>query len=160
MNPIDWHKLGVISEIIGTVVVVASLVFVGVSVRQNTSVAQAETDRYIYDVADRIWSQYAGNPAIAEIQFKLDSGQELTPREENILENINGRWLQMWEYAFDRYSEGLMSAKKWDNWNYSFADELTNPDRGLPENVWAEEYREVFGIEFAEIVDRAYESRR
>ena len=160
MKTDDWQKLGIISEIVGTIVVVASLVFVGFSIRQNTAVVQAETDTFIYEVSDRMYAQMVDNPIVAEIHLKLADGQDLSDWEHHILQLTNGRWLQIWEYAFDRYNEGLMSQKRWDNWNYSFADYLTNPVSGLPEERWNEEYKEVFGKEFAEMVDAAYERRR
>jgi hypothetical protein len=68
------------------------------------------------------------------------------------------RYLNLWEMAYDRHRDGLMSAAKWNTWSQAMEAEATYPPTGMPEETW-EGGRVTYGEEFARYVDAIYAER-
>jgi len=70
IKSLDWKKWAAIPEVFGTVAVVVSLVFVGISIRQNTAVAQANQQNLLYELTDTWFSDQVNHPHLYEIESK------------------------------------------------------------------------------------------
>jgi hypothetical protein len=74
----EWSSL---AEVVASMAVVVSLVFVGFSINQNSHILKASNDSLIFEIQDSIMSQLAGDPVLASILVKLESGEEITAIE-------------------------------------------------------------------------------
>jgi len=148
----DWAS---VAEIVGTVAVVVSLLFVAYSVNHNTAVLQSLNDNLLYEYDGRAMSDVITDPSMAAILVKLDNSEQLTAIEGERFEQYMYRFLNMWELAYDRYVDGLFPERKWLGWNATLADVVTQGPRRLPEEVW-NAARMQYGSGFASIVDEAY----
>ena len=71
----DWAAT---AEIVGTVAVVVSLLFVGMSVKQNTAAVQAMNDNVLYEMTDTWYADIVTNPEVSELMIRYESGAELS----------------------------------------------------------------------------------
>ena len=71
-----------VSEIIGTLAVVISLLFVAFNVSQNTRVMQAANDNFLYETQDEILNTVVENSEFASIYLRHLNDGELTAVEE------------------------------------------------------------------------------
>ena len=148
----DWAS---VAEIIGTIAVVVSLLFVAYSVNHNTEVLQSLNDNLLYEYDDRAIADLINDESMAAIMVKLDNAETLSEIERERFEQYMTRYLNMWELAHDRYVEGLFSEGKWLGWSDALGSIVTQGPRRLPKESW-DVSRVYYGPEFASIVDDAY----
>lgn len=151
-NAKDWVPY---AEIIAAFGVVVSLLFVGYELNRNNAIQQAATDNLLYEMQDSLYESTSTNTVLATSTHKLESGEELTDAETAQIETQLWRFMNMWEMAYNRYREGLLSEQKWQSWNRSFEFELIRFPTGMPKELW-ESARVTYGVEFAEHVDVVY----
>jgi hypothetical protein len=148
----EWSSL---AEVVASVAVVISLVFVGFSINQNSHILKATNDSLIFEIQDSIMGQIAGDPVLASIVVKLQGGEEITAIEAKQWEWHLWRWLAAWELAFNRHSDELMADDDWRGWDRAFEVMLFDPEIGLAEELWIVD-RSVYGPDFAAHVDAAF----
>lgn len=68
VKPLKWS---VIAEIVGTVAVVISLLYVGPQVRQNTAAIHASTSSAIYQQHQDLYSMMVQNPEVADLVLRM-----------------------------------------------------------------------------------------
>ena len=107
----DWTSLGAIGELVSAFAVVASLVYVGNQIKQNTSVARAEAHRDIslaYAVATEFWVEPSYLPTYAKMVFDGATKGDLS-REERLA--TAGRFesiLRVYEATFHQIEAGVL----------------------------------------------------
>ena len=148
-NLSEWAA---ISEIIGMVAVVVSLLLVAYNLGQNTKVMRAANDNMLYQTQDAILSTYADDPSLVSIYIKHLENEELTEVESERLWNQQFRDLSMWELAYIRHHEGLFAPDQWYAWNRAYSTQFTSE---FPDAWWAEA-RTWVRDDFAAHVDAAY----
>lgn len=145
----DWTA---ISEIIGTAAVIVSLLVLAFSVSQNTKALRATNDNFLYQIQDSIISTLVSDPSLASIYIKRENLEPLTDVEYDRFTNQGFRDLLMWELAFVRFQEGLVSDAQWNSWNNAYSIEFP----AVYGDVFWSETREWVRDDFAEHVDAAY----
>ena len=155
MKKIDWTKLAAISEIIGMIAVVISLIFVGVSIRQNTAALEATQLNFLADLSDRYYSDQVTNPDIYDVLEKLENNQQLTVVEEWRLKDQLWRGLLIWEELYDRYRRGLIED---DIFQYEHEAMLRFVRNEVPQLWWENDMRD-WGLnpELILLIDAAYD---
>ena len=148
----DWAS---VAEIVGTVAIVISLLFVAYSVNHNSAVLQSLNDNLLYEYDAQAISDVVTDPSMAAILVKLDNGEQLTAIERERFQQFMYRYLNMWELAHDRYVDGLFPEEKWLGWNATLADVITQGPRRLPGEEW-NAIKEQYGLDFVYVVDKAY----
>jgi len=149
-------ELAAISEIVGTVAVVISLLFVAFNISKNTRVMQAVNDNFLYQTQDAILNTIVEDSEFSSIYVKHLNGGELTAVEELRMQNQGIRDLFMWELAYVRNQEGLFAPDQWNSWNRSNSIQFTSE---FPDDWWAET-RHWVRDDFAAHVDAVYASAR
>jgi hypothetical protein len=150
-NLAEWAA---VSEIIGTLAVVISLLFVGFNINKNTRVMHAANDNLLYEMQDAILNSVVESSDFASIyQRHLNEG-ELTPVEELRMLIHGLRDLFMWELTYVRYQEGLFSSDQWNAWNKSYSIQFKSE---FP-NEWWEDSRDWVRDDFEAHVDAVYAS--
>ena len=151
----DLSTWASVAEIIGTIAVVISLLFVAYSINHNTSVLQSLNDNLLYDYDNLVIDDIVHDPSFAAILVKHRDKRALSDVEMVRFAAYKSRQLNMWELAHDRYHEGLFPEDKWLGWNATLADVVTQGPEMLPEAEW-NKIRHEYGDEFAALVDTAY----
>ena len=141
-----------VAEIVASVAVVASLVFVVVSLNQNTVAIQAGNDNFLYQLEDARMSDITSDPVMAELFYRASSGEELSQVELFRYEYWVLRQVNVWEMAFVRYRDGLMPALQWQSWDESFSSTVTSRLSYETWNRFSAGYRS----EFRNHVEAAY----
>lgn len=159
MRKISLTEWAAIAEIVATAGLVVSLAFVAYSINQNTQVLQSTNDNFAYELLDSIYSEYATNETLASARVKLLNDEQLTPAEEVLYEWQLWRYFNLWEMAYDRHRDGLLSESKWNTWSEALEAEVTHPPLGLPKATWEEAGRVTYGDEFGRYIDAIYSNR-
>ena len=145
----DWAALG---EVVATLGVIVSLVLVAYSIDSNNKLIMATNDNLVYELQDEIYKDYATNKDLASIIIKLINGEALTAVESEQYSYQLWRHMSIWEMAFDRYKEGLLSEAKWGAWNTAFQIEITSEPLGI-QREWWDAGKDTYGREFVAHVD-------
>ena len=149
-------ELAAISEIIGTLAVVISLLFVAFNISKNTRVMQAANDNLLFETQDAILNTIVESSEYASIYLRHLNGGELTVVEEFRVRQQGFRDLFMWELAYVRNQQGLFAPDQWYSWNRSYSTQFTSE---FPDDWWAET-RQWVRDDFAAHVDGVYASAR
>jgi hypothetical protein len=152
VNILDLTSWAAIAEIVGTLAVVASLLFVGISLNRNNAVLKATNDNFLYQLQDGRIADTLKDPELASILVKQSNKEELSDVEIQRLIKHQIRKRNLWELAFDRHNEGMLSSEKWDGWNRMFAAGISE---NFPQEWWSE-VRQRYGENFARHVDAMY----
>jgi hypothetical protein len=152
MAELTLSEWAAISEILGVLAVVISLLLVVGSIRQNTAAMRTTNDNFLYERQDAIVAALATNPLLAEISVKHDNDEDLSEIERLQLWNQMFRDLLLWELAFVRFKEGLFSPAQWSEWNRVYSIQFINE---CPKSWWAEN-RHWVTEKFAAHVDSVY----
>jgi hypothetical protein len=114
----DWAS---VAEIIGTVAVVVSLVFVVRSIDQNTKAIEAAEANHIWQA----WRETAQLPVInnasfAVIRAKVLNAQPLSDVEQIQWDTYMAAQIDIWAQLYDLRSSDLISQDLWDYWDSGF----------------------------------------
>ena len=145
----DWASL---AEIVATVAVVVSLIFVVISLERNTATMQALNDNFIYELQYARTRDIVSSPGMAAIYVKHRNGEELSAEEQERFFWDKMQELSTWEIAFNRHRDGLFSTQHWDGWNNYFEASF------IPQfsaERWAE-VRDFYAEDFQDHVDAVY----
>ena len=115
----NWDAISAIAEIIGAVVVVASLIYVGRQVSQNTAMmrvgAASESMERDYDLVLPLIE----SPELTEIWLKGDHRlDELSEADRQRLLFFERRALTLWHHNYQLRTQGLMPDATWHNQNW------------------------------------------
>ncbi len=123
LNLAEWAEL---SEIIGTVAIVITLVFVGYRINQNTAAIQASNENFLYQLQFARISAVINSPGMASIYVKRNRNEDLSVEEgeryywDRVLE------IGTWEIAFIRHRDGIFSSEQWDAWDNYYTSGILN----------------------------------
>ena len=145
----DWAS---VAEIVATVAVVVSLIFVVISLERNTAVMQASNDNFIYELQYARSRDIVSSPGMASIYVKHRNGEELSAEEQERFRWDKLQELSTWELAFNRHRDGLFSTQLWEGWNGYFKVSFIPQ---FPADKWAE-VRDFYAEDFQSHVDAAY----
>ena len=117
----EWAS---IAEIIGTIAVVVSLVFVVRSIDQNTKAIEAAEANNIWQA----WRETAQLPVInsadfAAINAKVLNSESLTEIEQIRWDRHMAAQIDIWAQLYDLRSSDLISQDLWRYWDTGFAQE-------------------------------------
>ncbi len=155
MKRLDLTGWAAIAEIVGTVAVVVSLLFVAHSVNRNTSVMQSVNDNFIYQLQDERVRDIVSDSELASIIVKFRHNEDISEVELERILWQKYRELNMWELAFVRHNDGLYSAEQWHIWNRYFDVGFTAE---FPEERWTD-VKEWYRDDFVKHVDAVYANK-
>jgi len=115
----DWAA---IAEIVASVAVVISLVFVGFQIRENTAEMRASQSNDLYDAIREVELTVLSN---ADLMAAVDKGMggrrfEMSEIEVIYFRNYLVQSFNIWEQAFSRFNDDLMSSENYKGWEESF----------------------------------------
>lgn len=145
----EWSAM---AEIIATVAVVVSLLFVAHTVRQNTLAVQAQNDNFLYEMQFARTREISANPDLAAIYVKVRKGESLSEVERTRFIWDKYQELSTWELAYNRHRDGLYSDEDWSGWDKYYQNYFLEQ---FPKDWW-EEARIFYQQDFQDHVDAAY----
>ena len=130
----EWASL---AEVVASVAVVISLLFVGLSVRQNTDALQGATENLIFERHTDLSMQFMLDPTLAELLVKMRSDDpQLSAVEAVRWEKYQLNLLDIWALAFNRHESDLLADSEWAAWDGFFADVFSNQAEALSLERW------------------------
>ena len=98
MKTTNWKD---IAELVGIAAIVASLIFVGVQLKQDRSIAQGAA---FASAADKLVDSYLGWNEYADVLVRGNAGEELSDAEEWVIQNLT-------EMHYDFYLLSVLQAQ-------------------------------------------------
>jgi hypothetical protein len=141
-----------VSEILGMVAVIISLLLVVGSIRQNTKAMHTANDNFLYQRQDAIIATLVTDPTLAELTVKHKNREKLSEVEYVRVWNQLFRDILMWELAFVRLKQGLFSPADWREWDEAYSTQFLSD---FPLSWWIET-RHWVNDDFAAHVDAVY----
>ncbi len=116
----DWAA---IAEIVASVAVVISLIFVGLQVQKHTVELRATHSNDLYDAMREIELTMISTPHLTDAYEKAWNGRrdEMTDREQLIYQNYLVQSFTVWEQAFARAADGSMAEEDYASWEETFS---------------------------------------
>jgi hypothetical protein len=152
MRKLDLSKLAAISEIVATVAVVISLLFVGYSIKRNTDELHSSNTNFLYELDAQITADLSREPGLSSILVKVAQNDALSEIEKIQYVNLQHRFLTVWEIAWTQHNSGLLDFDEWTDWDRYLSGSVT---RDFPQDWWID-IRSGYKPRFAHHVDAAY----
>ena len=142
-----WAAL---AEIVGTVAVIVSLVFVVRSIDQNTKAIEATEVNNIFSAwRESVLVPLLCDPALAVTIAKARGGDPLSPGEQIQWATYVGSKLDVWSQIHGLYESGIVSQENWESWDDGF---WVHWDRDEMASTWSN-YREIYGGTFRQHIE-------
>ena len=147
MNKRPLSNLASFAEIIASIAVVISLLFVGFQVHENTTELQASQSNSLYEAIRDVDLTVLSNPHLMHAVDKGLNGRrsELSDEEIVYFRNYLGSIFNIWEQAYYRAFDGSMSSQYYKDWEGSFSvylrDGVTPEDLDFTLKWFSEEFR-------------------
>ena len=121
----EWAN---IAEIIGGAAIIASLVFVGIEVRENTQVVRAQSDRAIDQQNVALNIVVTESSDFADILVRGETDRDsLDPADLARFDNYCFARFGAYENVVGNFSEGFISGPEFDVWTTHFEDRFLKP---------------------------------
>jgi hypothetical protein len=139
--------LGNLGEFIGAIVIVATLIYLAMQVRQNTNALHAQSRQAIVSAAQTEIHKLMENPDILKAFAEAGS---LTSEEQAKIGCWLGAAMRVREFSWLQYQNGVIDEAQWST------------ERGIIQGIfqahvprawWESLGRQVFGAEFVSFVD-------
>lgn len=125
----DWAAL---AEVIGTVGVIVSLIFVAFSINNNTSEFKAAQANQLYESSREVELAVASDNEWARIIVKGQKNEEpLSELEQYRYDVYLVQTMDIWDGLLERYVDGLMSEENltgWDQYYIDWAERFVSDD--------------------------------
>jgi len=123
----NWELIGAVSEAVGALAVVVTLLFLAVQLRQNTrTVRNAYRSQITETVSNSI--SIMQTPEFARVMVKvMNSPEALEPEDKLIFGSFMLRILRIWEDAYFQWRDGDYIAEAWNSNRIYMLDTLSIP---------------------------------
>jgi hypothetical protein len=147
-GPMNRSKLADLSEIVSSVAIVVTLVYLTIEIRQNTNALEAQTRQSVLASAHGELNNLVDNP---DFGMALASAEPLVSPEDHIRMNA---WFAIVfrsrEFAWLQYEDGSIDEAQWST---ELAVIRSVFDSSLARLWWANAGRGAFGEDFVAFVD-------
>jgi hypothetical protein len=132
----EWAAAG---EIVGTIAVVISLLFVAFSINRNTDAMQASNENILFERHTDLASHFMIDPTLAELMLKQRKGSaDLTEAEAIRWEKYQLGMLDIWALAHSRFQHDLLSEDQWVTWDRYFTHMFSKESEAISKARWEE----------------------
>ena len=97
-----------IAEIISGIAVVISLLYVGFQIQIATNESRSQSAQSIFEGQRELHIVQIENVELGDAWFKVLGGEELTKREEEILQSFLVAHLMLLEETYEKYKQGYL----------------------------------------------------
>ena len=133
------EDLGNTGEFVAAIAVVASLIYLAMQIRQNTSVVLANTQQTLMDAVSALQASVSEHPDLPSLLIRANEDPDsLSPEDSLRFEFFATRIFGQYETIFFFYGKGLMPLELWEPWDAGYSDFVQSP--GF-RKYWAEHSR-------------------
>ena len=124
MNKTKLAAIVSVAEIISSLAIVVSLIYVAYEFRRTDTLTNRDVENIIYNRMLQMDQLIIENPDLAEIIIKAaNDSSKILPAEEKRYLAFEHIFYDGWESAWYYYQEDVLDKKFWDSWNSWFTDE-------------------------------------
>ena len=110
----NWEAITAIAEIIASLGVIISLLYLAHQMRNQTEDNKVATDHELVNNLDSLWGSISADEKLASIFLKgLRDLDSLEPVEAVQFSFLFNRWFRMVESILDRYQKGLLNENQY-----------------------------------------------
>ncbi len=143
----NWTKASAIAEILSSVAILITLVYLVVEIQQNSEATQAETRQAILDSDQQFLEFLVASPELNLLQYKAD----LSDEERIRLSYVLLTFVRMRESNWVQYENGTLDDVTWQAHRLLLISQLSAPQsRAWWQNFGVER---IFDSEFISLVD-------
>jgi hypothetical protein len=113
--------LGNYGEFLGSIGVIATLIYLAIQIRQNTSVAQASTRQAIAESGQALTRDFLDSREMAEIFVRHLGGERLAAVDRLRLNGRCYRDMRHWENIRYQLRQGLLATDEWSGFRNNLA---------------------------------------
>lgn len=111
----NLEELAYISQVVGVIAVFASLIFVGLQIRQNTKALKATSHHAVTDSFNAINNMIANDPTVARRwQLGMAGAAELSEYERASVAMMMLGYMRIFETLYYQYTNGTLDKKLFD----------------------------------------------
>lgn len=124
----NWDAVAAISALIGAVGVVASLLFVGMQVRQNTRAMRAATyDSLVTSNGDWLAALIQDRELAAQFESAVEDWSQVGAEDRPRMMFLLTQLFRHWENAWFQHTEGTLAPELWTTWRKIMASYFHQP---------------------------------
>jgi len=118
---VSLAELGALGEFVGSIAVVASLLFLALQLRSNTTALRAATYQSIHDAEDNYWADISNNPKLARIWRDSDQGFDAISDEDlPQAEMLMNRLVFLIQNTHYQRTRGFVDDEMWHAWDQAW----------------------------------------
>ena len=121
----DWDAIGAMVEITGAVVVLVTLVYLSIQIRNNTAMTKASIRQSRVDWSLEWASAFSNSEYLPAIYIKLQNAEELTPEEESRWIPFLHAWHRNLESALLQQTDGLLDGEVLEGQRRNLVDDAS-----------------------------------
>jgi hypothetical protein len=106
------RQYALFAELISAMAIVASLIFVGIQIKQSNDLVKANTYREIRDGMIALNFLNFSNPEYAALSLKISDDDELSPKEAMQRRNFGFYVINKADVAYEQYQRGLIDRRE------------------------------------------------
>src|SRR6185436_18339495 len=145
----NWDEVSAIAQMIGSVAVVFSVLYLAIQVHQSTRIAKVAAQDAAATALREVTKPFAENSELARIwRIGLENLKELTPEEQARFFHSTYQFLKAFETIHSHHVFGLMDDQTWQGWCGLLRHYIGSP--GI-EHYWRLR-RELFAERFQQFV--------
>ena len=107
----NWDAIGAVSELLGTVTVVISVLYLAAQVKQSNKQSATNSGTDVLGEMNKLQEFVFSDPNGATLLVKLRTSEELSPEEEVKAHVIADRALNTWYSGQQSYLNGIMTVE-------------------------------------------------
>ncbi len=142
----DWNRLAAISEVLSSVAILVTLIYLAIETEQNAEAIQASTRQAMLDADQEYLMYFADNPEILTLRYK----PELTDEEKGRLSATWITFMRIRENNWIQHQNGVLDDLTWQSYRNSIVASMSGPRARL---WWRNVGATLFDAEFASMVD-------
>jgi hypothetical protein len=143
----NWTKASAVAEILSSVAILITLVYLVVEIQQNSEATQAETRQAILDSDQQYLELFIDSPELHLLQYKADLSDEERIRLGMLLTTFT----RMRESNWLQYENGTLDDVTWQAYHLSIVSTFSTPQT----RIWWQNFgvERIFDLEFISLVD-------
>ena len=151
MESLTLEQLSSVAEIIGAILIVISLVYVAVQIRQNTMAIRSDTAQSVHDSWGGVYGRMSINSELSELMMKGNPGIDgLSESEKAQYISFWMHTMLTWQNAYYQFKTGTLERRLWTTMEKTMLNALLSSP-GMRQFWKARKY--LFDDDYREYVD-------
>jgi hypothetical protein len=145
------EQFAYLAEIIAALAVIASLIYIGNELRQNTEALQAQSRYNLITLRTSAIRALKEDRSFLDASHRFVDGEEVSKAEETAIKLFANELLEMWEWQHGEFQAGTLPMKRLpvENWRRMYHEKLVP---NAVSKVWGNR-KNVYNDEFIQFME-------